>query len=195
MLRNPVITNSKEDYPLHRTSLWSQLYGRAHFVHFDAWPPSWQLPSGPSWQWATWLVRNLGRLIFLYALLPTILLVAAVWERIVSAMRWMLSGGKEPHTRLGDWLLDFSVFGYIAFIIVYSLRYRDFSVMKAIFIFPGLFGFLMLFTHKCDQFYIWANRKKAIRLLADLVFTFLLFFYVVDATVLIAQLSLKLLWS
>ena len=25
-------------YPLHQTSLWSQLYGRLHFVHFDRWP-------------------------------------------------------------------------------------------------------------------------------------------------------------
>src|SRR2546422_4368236 len=34
LLEHPVISNDVEGYPLHRTSLWSQLYGRAHFVHF-----------------------------------------------------------------------------------------------------------------------------------------------------------------
>jgi len=192
MLRNPVSTNTKEDYPLHRTSLWSQLYGRAHFVHFDAWPPSWQLPSSPSWQLPTRVIRNLGRLIFLCALFPTMLLVVAVWKRIAVAIRWMLSGGKEPHARLSDWLLDLCVFGYIAFIIVYSLRYRDFSVMKAIFIFPGLFGFLTLFGRECDRFYAWCNQKRALQVSADVVFISLLLFYTADAIALNAQLGIRL---
>jgi hypothetical protein len=40
LLREPYITYPPAAYPVHRTSFWSQIYGRAHFVHFDAWPPS-----------------------------------------------------------------------------------------------------------------------------------------------------------
>jgi hypothetical protein len=189
MLRTPVSTDDKESYPQHRTSLWSQLYGRAHFVHFSAWPPSWQLPTGPSWQWLTRLVWYLGRLIFLCALFPTILLLIVICKRIVSATGWMVGDTKDAHVQLGDWLLDLAVFGYIAFVVLYSLRYRDFSFMKAIFIFPGLFGFLILFAHECNHFYTWCKQKRGIQLSADLIFTLLLFFYMTDILILIAQLG------
>jgi hypothetical protein len=193
MLRTPMITNTPDTYPQHRTSLWSQLYGGAHFVHFDAWPPSWQLPE-ERWHWATRLVWNLGRLIFLCALLPTIVLLVAIWRRIVSAIRCVIRV-QAPPVRLGKWLLDLSVFGYLAFIMAYSLRYRDFSVMKAIFIFPALLGFLLLFARECDRFYAWCAHKKPIRVSADIVFAFLGLLYAVDVIVLIGQLGLKLFSS
>jgi hypothetical protein len=190
MLINPVITNDPHKYPQHRTSLWSQLYGRTHFAHFDAWPPSWQLPQG-RWQWATHLVWNLGRLIFVCALFPTILLLAAMWRRIVAAILSVIRA-QPSSLQLGEWLLDLSVFGYIAFIVAYSLQYRDFSVMKAIFIYPGLLGFLILFARECDRFYTWCNNNKLIRLTADLVFSLLFLLYTGDVVVLITQLGIKL---
>jgi hypothetical protein len=193
MLRTPVITNDPDRYPQHRTSLWSQLYGRAHFVHFDAWPRAWQLPE-VRWQWATRLVWNLGRLIFLCALLPTILLLVAVLRRFVAALRWVIKA-QDPPVQFGQWLLDLSVFGYIAFIVAYSLRYRDFTVMKAIFIFPGLLGFLTLFSCECARFYAWCEHKKPIRSSADMVFAFLCLLYTADVLVLIGQLGLKLFIS
>jgi Dolichyl-phosphate-mannose-protein mannosyltransferase len=188
LLRNPMSTTDEEKYPLHRTSLWSQLYGRAHFAHFDAWPPSWRLPTEGG-QWVTSLVQNLGRLIFLAALFPTTLLLVATWKRSVSAIRWF-AGVKQPHTSLGNWLLYLSVLGYLAFIVVYSLRYRDYAVMKAIFILPGLLGFLMLFAHECAAFYQRFTDKEAVRLSADLILLSLLFFYTVDILVLIGQLGI-----
>jgi Dolichyl-phosphate-mannose-protein mannosyltransferase len=193
LLRNPVSTTDGEKYPMHRTSLWSQLYGRAHFAHFDAWPPSWRLPNDGG-QRAASLVQNLGRLIFLAALFPTVLLLVGIWKRSVSAIRWF-AGVKGPHASLGDWLLHLSVLGYLAFIVVYSLRYRDYAVMKAIFILPGLLGFLMLFTRECDAFYKRFTDKKAVRLSADLILLSLLFFYTVDILVLIGQLGIQRLAS
>jgi hypothetical protein len=67
MLEHPTITQGKYVYPAHRTSLWSQLYGRANFVHFDQFPPSWRNTS--------LLVLTIGRLIFVLALLPTVLML------------------------------------------------------------------------------------------------------------------------
>ena len=189
LLRNPVSTTDTTQYPLHRTSLWSQLYGRAHFAHFDAWPPSWQLPNDGGQRVAS-LVQNLGRLIFLSALPPTVLLLVALWRRSVSSIRWF-AGAKGSDVSLGDWLLYLSVLGGLAFIVVYSLRYRDYAVMKAIFIFPGLLGFLMLFGRECDAFYQRFTDKKAVRLSADMILLSLLFFYTMDILVLIGQLGIQ----
>src|SRR5262245_17414470 len=74
MLRNPQRVNYHGPYPLHQFSAWSQLYGRAHSIHFDAWPPVWQVTTG-EWSYAIWarlFVFNMTRLIFLCALVPTV---------------------------------------------------------------------------------------------------------------------------
>jgi hypothetical protein len=193
LLANPVSTNEADNYPLHRTSLWSQFYGRAHFAHFDAWPPSWQLPTAGG-QWVASLVENLGRLIFLAALFPTGLLLVAIWKRGVSAIRWF-TGLKGPHVSLGDWLIYLAVWGYLVFIVVYALRLRDYAVMKAIFIFPGLLGFLMLFASECEAFYQRFADEKAVRLCADVILLALLSLYTVDILALIGQLGLRRLVS
>ncbi|MGH8071191.1 MAG: phospholipid carrier-dependent glycosyltransferase [Candidatus Entotheonellia bacterium] len=193
MLRTPLNTTDKEHFPPHRTSLWSQLYGRAHFVRFDAWPPSWRLPSG-RWEGMASLLRNLGRLIFLCALFPSMLLLVAIWRRIILAIRW-LGGTKQPQAKLGDWLLDLAVFGYLSFIVVYSLQYRDYAVMKAIFIFPGLLGFLTLFARECERFYNTYDGNKMVRISADALLASLLLLYTADVIALIGQLGIHWLAS
>jgi hypothetical protein len=191
LMRNPVSTTDEGTYPLHRTSLWSQLYGRAHFMRFDAWPPSWRLPTDGR-QWGTNLVWNLGRLIFLCALFPTILLVVAIWTRIVATLRW-LTKATLLQAQLQNWLLDLTVFGYLAFIIIYSLRYRDYAVMKAIFIFPGLLGFLALFAREYDAFDKRYLAEMALRPAADMCIILLLFCYIADVIALIGQLLISTL--
>jgi hypothetical protein len=189
LLRHPVSSIDGENYPLHRTSLWSQLYGRAHFAHFDAWPPSWRLPSDGG-QWLTCLGRTLGRLIFLCALFPTVLLMVAIGRRGLAALRW-LTKAMSPRPQLQDWLLDLAVFGYLAFIVAYSLRLRDYAAMKAIFLFPGLLGFLTLFARECDGLYKRHVGNPRVRLAADVVMVALLLFYTVDVVALIGQLAVK----
>jgi Dolichyl-phosphate-mannose-protein mannosyltransferase len=189
LLRNPISTTDAEQYPRHRTSLWSQLYGRAHFAHFDDWPPSWRL-STLTWQWARDLGRNLGRLIFLYAIFPTLLLVVALWRQLVATIRW-LGNARQSQVRLGEWLLHLAAFGYVAFIVVYALRYRDYAVMKAIFILPGLLGLLTLFARECDAFYRRFADPKAVRLCADMMLISLLVLYTVDILILIGQLGFQ----
>lgn len=189
LLENPVTSPNQTTYPLHRTSLWSQLYGRTHYVHFVAWPPSWQLPRSGYGR----LVRHLGRAILVCALFPTLLLVVAIAKRGAAVSRCLLRSGKEPWTPLSAWLLDLTVFGYIAFIVWYSLRYRNYQVMKAIFLFPGVLAFFTLFAQQCEQFYAWCNQKRAVRLSTDVTFILLLLLYVADVSSLIGQLSIELL--
>jgi hypothetical protein len=189
LLRHPLSTTDEGKYPLHRTSLWSQLYGRAHFAHFDAWPPSWRLPREGR-PWVTSLGWNLGRLIFLCALFPTILLVVAILRRTVAICR-SLTRAKLPSAALQEWLLDLVVFGYLAFIVVYSLRYRDYAVMKAIFIFPALLGFMTFFAREYNAFYNRYLQEKPLRSAADISIMLLLFFYTVDVLALIGQLIVQ----
>jgi len=190
LLRNPVISNTFDNYPRHRTSLWSQLYGRAHFAHFDNWPPSWQLPTG-GWPWGTWFrpfVLNIGRLILLCALLPTALLVIGLFRKIIDAASF-LKGVEMPNSGLSDLLLIVTAVGYIAFVIMYALQYRDFSYMKAIFVFPAFFAFVSIFAGECEGFYKWCFNKRVVRKSVDVMFMALLILYVADVAALIAPLA------
>jgi hypothetical protein len=87
--------------------------------------------------------------------------------------------------------LDLAVFGYIAFIVAYSLRLRDYAAMKAIFIFPGLLGFLTLFARDCDEFYKIHLGKTRLRLAVDTLMVVLPLFYTADVIALIGLLALK----
>jgi len=191
MVRNPITVNEGEDYPLHRTSVWSQLYGRTHFAHFDDWPRSWQVPRENASLWGRrfrLLVINVGRIIFVAALLPTILifvgLIRQTWQAMAFFVRWRCS--EKPKD---GWLLLIAVLGYTAFIAAYSLRIRDFSVMKPIFIFPAAFGFMMLFARECERLYAFCIRKRSLQAPIDAIFASLLFLYAVDVIALITALS------
>jgi hypothetical protein len=135
-------------------------------------------------------VQNLGRLIVLGAIFPTLLLVIAFWKHAISTIRW-LGNAKKSQLRLGDWLLNLVAFGYVAFIVVYALRYRDYSVMKTIFILPGLLGFLTLFGRECEAFYRRFIEYQVVRFSADIIIFSLLFFYIANTLVLVGQLGIQ----
>lgn len=179
LLKNPMITNDVEPIPYHRTSLWSQIYGRAHFVHFDAWPPSWEL--------RTKAVVNIGRIILLLAIVPTLFVLVGICRKMFES-RKIFRLEKISGALLGELLLFIAVLGYVAMMIYLSLRYRDFSFMKAVYIFPGLLGFIWLFAGEYSRFYEWSKRRVLVGLLSDVVLVLLLFFYVTDVLILIDQL-------
>src|SRR5215468_5726251 len=160
-------------FPLHQNSAWSQLYGRTHSVHFDAWPPLWQVPIGewPYGNWARPLVFNIERLIFLCALLPTLLMLMGFLRSLFSAGRW-LTATEGPEHRLSDWLLDFTVVGYVLFIVTLVLKEpENVGWFKSIYVFPGFFAFLIFFARECDHLYLWLKEKNTLRLSADTIFT------------------------
>ena len=187
MLRNPQRVNKDGPYPLHQFSGWSQLYGRAHFVHFDAYPNSWVVPTGT---WARPLVFDIGRLILLCALLPTVLMLTGLLRSLISAARSLITV-QVSERRLTDWLLDFTAVGYILFLVVLFIKYGNTGWFKAIYIFPGFLAFLIFFARECERFYVWCKEKKILRASADTIFAVLLLLYLIDATALIGQLSLS----
>jgi hypothetical protein len=196
MLKNPQnVNDGAADYPLHQKSAWSQLYGRAHSVHFDGWPPLWQVPTG-EWRYVTWarlITFDITRLILLFALLPTVLVLTALLRSLTSAGRMFVAGqiSKRPLT---DWLLDFTTVGYILFLIAYFVKLPDTRVFKAIFIFPAFLAFLMIFARECDRFYAWCEKRKILRTSADTSFAVLLLLYIFDATALFGRLSLGVVY-
>jgi len=181
LLRYPMITNDPVDYPLHRTSLWSQLYGRAHFGHFAQHPPSWK-STHP-------LVLNLGRLILALALLPTACLLMGILRRVAVLM---IPGRREASShqaRLDEVLYALAAAGFLAFVVLYSLSYRDFSTMKAEFLFPGLLAYLYVFAHEAQRADArWAQWPR-LRESGRWVFAALLMLYVTDVIVLAVQLT------
>ncbi len=164
MLREPSLVNRPlhdlddptnydvSGYPLHQTSLWSQLYGRLHFVHFDRWPRTWQSDSE--------IVHWIGRAALVLGLVPTaVLLIGLVREGRRSLM---VLAGRAPSVpaagAAGALLLTIAAFGSLGFSIVYALTMRDFGFMKAIYVFPCLLGFAWCFAQGCE----WLRARTAL---------------------------------
>jgi Dolichyl-phosphate-mannose-protein mannosyltransferase len=194
MLSNPQRVNGHGPYPLHQYSGWSQLYGRAHSIHFDAWPPAWQVTTG-EWSYAIWarlLVFNITRSILLCALVPTILVLTGLLRSLFSAGRSLTV--QVPERRLADWLLDFTTVGYLLFLVALFFKYREAEWFKAIYVFPGFLAFLIFFARECERFYAWCADKKPLRFSVDTIFAGLLVLYVIDVTALLGQLGLGVVY-
>jgi hypothetical protein len=181
MLRNPAISGDPLVYPMHRTSLWSQLYGRAHAVHFAQHPPSWQNDG--------MLVVTLTRLIFLVALVPTLFLLAGIVRAAGTLLGAARRGVPASGERLADELVALTALGYVAFVVVYSLTYRDFSTMKAEFLFPGLLAYVVLAVGEVERAETSWLRRPAVRRVVFSAFALLLALYVADVLILAVQLT------
>lgn len=126
----------------HRTSLWSQLYGRTQFVQFGSNPPRWGTRDER--------VLNTGRALMIVGLVPLAILLTGVFLET----RDLVAGLFERGPR---WLAENPRFTLLALLggsllIVAQLAYlmRDYSSMKAIYVFPGLAAFLAIFMRGLD---------------------------------------------
>ncbi|MFN8416521.1 MAG: glycosyltransferase family 39 protein [Cytophagaceae bacterium] len=150
MIQQPYINNDLDGYPLHRTSHWSQLYGRTFFAHFDQWPPAWQSQH-----------RNIvfaGRVLLTLAILPLILFLSGIYQSLKTGLLAL------KNKTLNTYLVTEGIFiiGTIAFLaasVKYSMDYRDFSAMKSIYIFPGLLLYIYLLIRGVNQIKVnWLQR-------------------------------------
>lgn len=132
MIRQPYIENEVTPFSLHRTSLWSQLYGRTLFVHFDQFPVGWQSKDP--------VIISVGRLLIILGIIPLLLLLAGM-------LKCTKDFFSQQKSLVNDWMHLVVIAGFLAFMIKYSYDYRDFSVMKSIFIFPALPSFINLFMY------------------------------------------------
>ena len=185
LLRHPASTHGGA-YPRHRTSLWTRVYAQAHSSRFEQYPSSWRSDRNK--------VRILTRALLVLGLLPTAILgvglVNVAWRCVHES--WQQLRGRRPAGAQPEWwapavLVVVTVLGYLAFVAVYSVRLRDFSSMKQIFILPALLGFTVFFSEGAK----WLNARVALRRSAAVVrgsaglgLALLLLAYVVDSGVL-----------
>jgi hypothetical protein len=180
MMRHPTITNGKDDYPLHRTSLWSQLYGRTHYVHFDQFPPSWRNTSLP--------VLTIGRAVLILALLPTGVMLggmAAAGAEAIRSLRRRRERVRDP----GQELFLLAGLGFVGLVVMYSYTRRDFSTMKAEFIFPAVLAYASFFARGLEWAMGWTRSRPAVRWIGGLALAALLGLYVLDVVILAVDLT------
>lgn len=134
----------------HRTSLWTQLYARAHSVNFDNWPPAWATQEKS--------LFPLLRAIYLFALLPTSLIVLGAVQQLGKLMRSFWSNDLQIANRLLFGVYPITLLGYVCFIILYALMWRDFTVMKIVFIYPALSAFPFVFLAALEERSVWFIR-------------------------------------
>jgi len=181
LIAHPTVTNDAKIYPLHRTSLWSQLYGRTHFVYFDMWPPSWQTKNE--------IILNIGRFIFILALIPSFVLLLGIIKKVSV---WVIAVIKYKFDFIensNDWVFDIFFIAYTSFIIVLTLMHREFSFMKAIYLFPGILPVVYLFLEGMGCLSRIYDKNIKFRLCFDSIFGLLFFSYFLISISLIYKLS------
>jgi hypothetical protein len=183
LLRNPLNRDINNNIPTHRTSLWTQLYASANSAHFENFPPSWATTG----QQGLWINRG----IFILALLPTLLFLIGGVLEIHQVLKNFLRRDPAVGRSNAYGLFAFLVVGYILFIALYALVYRDFAVMKAVFIFPALLAFTMCLIRGGEWIarYLQSHARWATYILEAAV-SAMLVFYLFDVVTLIRHLAL-----
>jgi hypothetical protein len=164
LLEHPASTADPTTYPAHRTSLWTRVYAQNFSIRFERTPPSWASTSRT--------LENLTRILFVLGLVPIALLAwgAAAAVRDVACGRVNDGDAGRSQGKNGPadaWpataLLLLTAAGYLAFVALYSVRVRDYSTMKQIFVLPGLLGFVAFTAKGIDRVAAWsaAGGKRA----------------------------------
>jgi 4-amino-4-deoxy-L-arabinose transferase-like glycosyltransferase len=154
LIKYPWIENSNEPSPIHRTSLWSQLYGRLNFVFFDQWPVARKdLPA-----------LLVGRTSMITAFLPLLILIYGG----LSFIRLLFV--KNQKTKLLGWIkqggtcVPFAL-SYLMLLVVFCYNHRGFEAMKVIYILPALLGFVACFVRGLRQLVVHLANLSALRLI------------------------------
>jgi len=183
LIQHPYTGNTTTLVPLHRSSVFSQLYGRLHFLHLDFWPRAWQLRD------TTFFF--VGRFNLVLGLVPTGLFLVGVLlglrKQVVALARdglvqWVRTQ-REP-----DLICLLLCLGYLAFIVKFTYDFRDFSGMKPVYLFPGILGFVKVLADGYQWTADRLGRIKYLRTVLAALSTLLLAGYTADAVVLIGQL-------
>jgi hypothetical protein len=183
LLDHPRLEFDHDNYPPSRTSFWTILYANGNSASFNNYPPSWSTTGTQGFV--------LARGIFILALLPVLLFLAGGLLETIVFLRSILkrdSAGVK-NTSYGFFILTF--FGYISFVTLYALFYQTFQVIKAIFVFPALLTFPLLFLQAAEPAYAFLSKrvKWSVYILnTDMIA--LLILYIMDIVVLIARIRL-----
>jgi hypothetical protein len=179
LLEYPRLTLGATGYPAHRTSLWTDVFASANSMHFYNSPDSWH--TKPDF--------GLTRGIFVLALVPTALLCFGVILGWIQLVQGLFSSSNDLIAKRSYGLFDVVLIGYLAFLAALALQYRDFSTMKAIYIYPALLSFVVLFADGIAVFNdIIVKKRVWIDILFGAVTGLLTTMYITDAYQMIVHL-------
>jgi 4-amino-4-deoxy-L-arabinose transferase-like glycosyltransferase len=143
LLKYPLTTNGQYGYPPQRTSFWTMLYADSHSLHFQNWPPSWQTQGEENF--------TVTRVIFLLALPPTLIFISGFLLELFIFLKALFARDKPKIHALGSALFLLATGGYLAFLMLASLLYRDFAFIKLAYILPGLLAFTWVFLRGAER--------------------------------------------
>lgn len=115
------VNDLSDNYPAHRTSFFTQLYGQFSNASFERAPPSWSVKDETALNF-----MKANYLLQLPLLLLFLLGIFAVSKQVV------LDRGQQDFIHLAMFFI------YLAFVARYAYNIRDFANMKLIFLFPAL---------------------------------------------------------
>lgn len=182
LLIEPQITVDNKVYPPHRTSFWTILYGRTHFVQYSQWPPSWETSNKA--------IRWLGRIIYIFALLPTLMFIIGMVAETKNLIQWFWAKATSANAPAAAGLFLVHWIGILVFAIALSLQYRTFNNIKAIYIYPAIASlavFFMLGWNTLDRWLLSKHAWLKITLRTSIVI--LIGLYVLDLIALFLQLQ------
>jgi hypothetical protein len=183
LLIEPQGTTDNKNYPPHRTSFWTILYGRAHFVQYSQWPPSWVTSSTA--------IRRLGRIIYLFALLPTLMLVIGVITETRNLFNWIWKGAGAGIRPASAGVFLVAWISILIFCIALALQYRMFVHIKTIFVYPAILALAVFFIVGWNTFSAWFLGKRPwLNSLLRASMAILIGLYALDTFALFLQLQL-----
>lgn len=182
MIQHPIVNNNADEYQLHRTSVWSQLYGRTHFLYFDDWPPG-------KWRKVKPWIYTVGSISLALALIPTLFLCIG----FLIDMKVYIQLIKEKNLGLlqtnFSWIFHTFFIGFVSFIVLFTLKGRDYSFMKIIYLFPVLLTLVVPLLHGTNKVSQLIKNQLWLQVILSLILLTLLSLYVTTLINLIVVLT------
>jgi hypothetical protein len=183
LLEHPRNEGLSEGYPAFQTSFWTFMYAGAHSIHFLNFPDTWRTTGTEGF--------TIARGIFILALLPTILILVGLAIEVFLLLKEGFRRDSALTQATSHGLFAWTFIGYLLFVAFYTYLYRDFSFMKAIFAFPALLTFPILFLRAGEPLYAFLSKRiRWSTYVLDASMVALLMLYVLDVGTLIAQIYL-----
>jgi hypothetical protein len=129
MMVYPYLTRNYELTQEHRTSFWSRLYGSLNSISFDGWPRAWAIHS----EWIYWL----RRFIFIFALIPSGLLILGIIKSFKSCKQLLTASYLKPEIEEDALLLCIFIFS-IVFAAYNFYLWRSFDMAKGLYILSSM---------------------------------------------------------
>jgi hypothetical protein len=179
MVAHPYTGNRDEPSPRHRTSMWSQLYGRLFFTRFDSWPPEWETRDER--------ILSVGRVALVAALATPVVFwlgwassIANLWRRRRTLFSQAI--GEREFLQISG-MASTGVF--LLSLIRVTALYRDFSAMKFIYLMPIICGFAAIYMEGWQV--LQARHRRLLPILTAMV-SLLIVTHFVDMSWLIVDL-------